>query len=168
MTSGDWECPPASNRSPKIGCQGVDQRFPKGFKVAVSRRVVLRFPSSLLNQPILCRLAREHNIDFNILKASVTPKEEGVLVVELNGKRKDYDSGTKYLKETGVDIQPLSQDVIRNEERCTHCGSCVVLCPSNALLVDPVTRRVDFDHNKCIACGICVTSCPPRAMEIRF
>ncbi len=134
----------------------------------VKRKVVLRFPPSLVDHPVLCRLAREYNIDFNILKASVTPKEEGVLVVELIGKKVDYEGGTKYLAETGVDIQPLSQDVIRNDERCTHCGSCVVLCPSNALTVDKATRRIEFDHNKCIACGICVNSCPPRAMEIRF
>ena len=134
----------------------------------VKRKVVLRFPPKLVDQPILCKLAREHNIDFNILKASVTPKEEGVLVVELAGRKKDYESGTKYLEETGVEIQPLSQDVIRNEDRCTHCGACVVLCPSNALTVDPITRRVDFNHEKCIACGICVNACPPRAMEIRF
>lgn len=134
----------------------------------VKRRVVLRFPRSLVDQPILCRLAREFNIDFNILKASVTPKEEGVLVVELAGRARDYEGGVKYLKETGVEIQLLSQEVIRNEARCTHCGSCVALCPAQALTVDPVTRRIDFNGNKCIACGICVNPCPPRAMEIRF
>jgi len=121
-----------------------------------------------VDQPILCRLAREFNIDFNILKASVTPKEEGVLVVELAGRARDYEGGVKYLKETGVEIQLLSQEVIRNEARCTHCGSCVALCPAQALTVDPVTRRIDFNGNKCIACGICVNPCPPRAMEIRF
>lgn len=136
--------------------------------MTVKTKVVLRFPPSLVDHPILCKLAREYNIDFNILKASVTPKEEGVLVVELSGKKKDYDSGTQYLTGTGVEIQPLSQDVIRNDERCTHCGSCVVLCPSFALTVVKTTRKIEFDHNKCIACGICVDSCPPRAMEIRF
>ena len=136
--------------------------------MAVTRRVVLHFPRSLVDQPIMCRLAREFNIDFNILKASVTPKEEGVLVVELKGESKDYKLGTKYLQETGVQIQPLSQDVIRNENRCTHCGACVVLCPTEALIVEPVSRKVNFIHEKCIACGICVTACPSRAMEIRF
>ncbi|MFO8011318.1 MAG: NIL domain-containing protein [Dehalococcoidia bacterium] len=134
----------------------------------VKRRVVLHFPRSLVDQPILCGLAREYKIDFNILKASVTPREEGLLVVELSGRAKDYERGTAYLAEAGVGIQPLSQDVIRNEERCTHCGACVVLCPAGALSVDSRTRRIDFDHNKCIACGICMNACPPRAMEIRF
>ena len=136
--------------------------------MAVTKRVVLHFPRSLVDQPIMCRLAREFNIDFNILKASVTPKEEGLLVVELTWEAKDYKLGVKYLKETGVQLQPLSQDVIRNENRCTHCGACVVLCPTEALIVDPATRKVNFVHEKCIACGICVTACPPRAMEIRF
>ncbi len=134
----------------------------------VTRRIVLRFPPSLVDQPILCRLAREFNIDFNILKASVTPKEEGLLVVELRGKSSDFKKGMDYFSETGVEIQPLSQDVIRNEERCTHCGACVAICPAGALVVDPKTRRVDFNKDKCIACGICVPACPPRAMEIRF
>ncbi|PIU55982.1 MAG: (Fe-S)-binding protein [Chloroflexi bacterium CG07_land_8_20_14_0_80_51_10] len=136
--------------------------------MSVLRRVVLHFPRSLVDQPIMCRLAREFNIDFNILKASVTPKEEGLLVVELSGIEKDYDKGMKYLAETGVEIQPLSQDVVRNETRCTHCGACVVLCPTGALAIDPATRKVDFDDTKCIACGICVLPCPPRAMEIHF
>ena len=134
----------------------------------VTKRIVLHFPRSLVDQPILCRLAREFNIDFNILKASVTPKEEGLLVVELSGKAKDYNKGTAYLREAGVEIQPLSQDVTRNEARCTHCGACVTICPADALTIDPETRRVDFNEDKCLACGICVPACPPRAMEIRF
>lgn len=121
-----------------------------------------------MDQPIMCRLAREFNIDFNILKASVTPKEEGLLVVELTGQAEDYDRGQKYLEQTGVEIQLLSQDVVRNENRCTHCGACVVLCPTGALSIDSDSRMVKFDDAKCIACDICVTSCPPRAMEIRF
>ena len=137
-------------------------------KATVSRRVVLHFPRSLVDQPIMCRLAKDFNLEFNILKASVTPKEEGVLVVELSGEAEDYGKGTKYLAETGVEIQPLSQDVVRNETRCTHCGACVVLCPTGALTTDLVTRRVDFDDTQCIACEICVPTCPPRAMEVRF
>jgi ABC-type methionine transport system ATPase subunit len=86
--------------------------------VIVSRRVVLHFPRSLVDQAIMCRLAREFNIDFNILKASVQPNEEGLLVVELSGKKADYDRGMKYLKETGVKAQPLSRDVVRNEKYC--------------------------------------------------
>ena len=136
--------------------------------MAITRRVVLHFPRSLVDQAIMCRLVREFNLDFNILKASVTPKEEGVLVLELSGAKSDYEQAMTYLKGTGVSVQPLSQDVIRNEAKCIHCGACVVMCPTSALLVNPATRAVEFKDTKCIACGICVLSCPPRAMEIRF
>ncbi|MCX6349024.1 MAG: NIL domain-containing protein, partial [Candidatus Aureabacteria bacterium] len=44
----------------------------------ITRRVVLHFPSRLVDQPIISRMVREFKLDFNILKASVTPKEEGL------------------------------------------------------------------------------------------
>ena len=101
--------------------------------MAVSKRIVLRFPRRLVDRPIVSRLVRDYNLDFNILKASVTPEEEGLLVVELSGEQGDYDKGIRYLAKTGVRIQSLSQDVIRNEERCTHCGACVSSCPVDAI-----------------------------------
>ena len=136
--------------------------------MAVSKRIVLRFPRRMVDRPIVSRLVRDYNLDFNILKASVTPEEEGLLVVELSGEQADYDKGIRYLAETGVRIQSLSQDVTRNEERCTHCGACVAICPTGAFEVDPVTRLVNFYDEKCLACELCITACPPRAMELHF
>ena len=136
--------------------------------MAISRRIVLHFPRSLVEQPIVCRLARDFNLEFNILKASVTPNEEGLLVLELSGGQKDYDKGIQYLNETGVEIQSLSQNVIRNEERCTHCGACITICPTGAFIIEPSTRLVDFSDTKCIVCGLCIKACPLRAMELKF
>jgi len=136
--------------------------------MTVSKRIVLHFPKRLVERPIVSRLVKEYNLDFNILKASVTPDEEGLMVLELNGKQADYDRGIRYLAETGVRIQSLSQDVTRNEERCTHCGACVTICPTGAFELDFATRRVDFNGEKCLACGLCIMACPPRAMELHF
>ena len=136
--------------------------------MAVSKRIVLHFPSNLVDQPIVSRLVREFNLDFNILKASILPEEEGLLVLELTGKQSDYDKGIKYLKASGLIIQSLSQDVVRNKNRCTHCGACVAICPTGAFEVNPKTREVTFHHEKCLACGICIKACPPRAMEVHF
>ena len=128
----------------------------------------MHFPRRLLEQPLICRLARDFDIEFNILKASVTPKEEGLLVLELSGEQKEYERGIRYLSESGVGVQSLSQNVIRNEERCTHCGVCVTICPVGAFSVEPSTRLVSFADTKCIACGLCLKACPFRAMEARF
>ena len=136
--------------------------------MVVSRRIVLHFPRRLVDRPIVYRLIRDFNLEFNILKASVTPDEEGLMVLALKGKQEDYDKGIKYLTKAGVRIQSLSQNVIRNEERCTHCGACITICPTGAFELDPVTRQVKFYDEKCLACGLCIKTCPPRAMELHF
>jgi len=122
----------------------------------------------MVDQPIIYQLVKDHNLVLNILKASVTPKEEGIMVLELSGARADYDNGIKFLQTAGVKIQSLGQDIIRNNTRCTYCGACVVICPTGALALDPKTRMVDFHEGKCTACELCVLSCPPRAMEVHF
>ena len=136
--------------------------------MAISKRIVLRFPKRLVDRPIVSRLVRDFNLDFNILKASVTPEEEGLLVLEVSGKQEDYDKGIEYLTQTGVRIQSLSQDVTRNQERCTHCGACITICPTGAFELESSTRRVNFLDEKCVACELCIKACPPRAMELHF
>jgi len=134
----------------------------------ISKRVVLHFPRTLVDQPIIYRLVRDYDLMFNILKASVTPKEEGLLVLELSGEEKDYEKGVRYLAEVGVEIQPLSRDVYRDEAGCTHCGACIIICPTHAFDLEPSTRKVNFLDEKCIACGLCIKACPPRAMAMRL
>ena len=134
----------------------------------VSKRIVLHFPSRLVDQPIVYRLIKDHDLEFNILKASVIPDEEGLMVLELSGEQASYDKGIEYLAKTGVRIQSLSQDVLLNKERCTHCGACITICPYDAFELDPVTRQVIFYDDKCIACALCIKACPPRAIELHF
>ena len=134
----------------------------------ISRRVVLHFPFKLVDKPVVCKLVKDYNLEFNILKAYVTPREEGLLVLELSGEESDYEQGIRYLKDLGVRVQPLSGDIIRNEKRCSDCGVCVPICPTQALVVEPLTRKVNFYDNKCIACELCVKACPMKAMEVHF
>ncbi|MEJ5187475.1 MAG: NIL domain-containing protein [Candidatus Geothermincolales bacterium] len=134
----------------------------------IRRKVVLHFPKEKVDKPIVSKLVRDYNLDFNILKASITPKEEGLLVMEITGEDQDYRRGLDYLESCGVTVQPLSQDVARDEERCTHCGACLAVCPTRALYLDRESMQVIFDREECVACELCVKVCPPRAMEIRY
>ena len=133
-----------------------------------SRKIVLNFSKEIMDQPVVCQLAREYDLTFNILKAKITPKEEGLMVIELTGTDGQYRKGVKYLREQGVVIKPLSKDVVRVEGKCTHCGACLAVCPTDALAVDRETWEVIFDPQKCIGCELCLPACPPRAMEIEF
>jgi len=134
----------------------------------INKRIVLHFPSRLVDQPIVYKLVKDFDLRFNILKASVTPQQEGLMVMELTGKAEKYDKGIEYLKSCGVKIQSLSHDVRRNEDKCTHCGVCVPVCPVAALEIEPKTREVLFHPKKCIACELCIKICPTRAMEFHF
>lgn len=134
----------------------------------IARKIVLRFPPRLVDQPILYRLVKDYDLQFNILKASVTPNEEGIMVLELSGKKKSYDDAIRFISDAGVEVQALVKDVSRKEDRCTHCGACITMCPVNALVVNSLTRQVDFLETKCIACGLCIKPCPVRAMEVRL
>ena len=136
--------------------------------MAVSKKIVLRYPKRLVDRPIIYQLVKNYNLEFNILKALFTQEAEGLMVLEVSGEQKDYDKGIKYLTQSGVRIQALSQDVIRNEERCTHCGACITICPTGAFELAPLTRQVNFDNEKCVACEQCIKACPPRAMELHF
>lgn len=136
--------------------------------MVVSKRIVLHFPKRITDRPIVSRLIKEYNLDFNILKASISQEEEGLLVLELSGERNDYDRGIKYLTDAGVKIQALTRDITRNEERCTNCGACVTICPAGCFKLDIRTRKVKFEGDKCVACGVCLKACPPRAMEVHF
>ena len=134
----------------------------------ISKRIVLKFPSKLVDKPIVYKLVKDFDLVFNILRAQVTPEEEGELVIELKGNKEKYADGIKYLKDLGVKIQPLSKDVTRDDERCTHCGACITICPTAALYMDKESMKVIFDAEKCIACELCVKGCPPRAMKVKL
>jgi len=134
--------------------------------MTVSKRIVLHFPPRLVDTAIVSKLVKDYGLDFNILKASVTPGEEGLMVMELTGEQRNYDRGVKYLSDAGVKIQSLSQDVVRDEARCTHCGACITMCPSGAFTLEAGTRKVLFDNLKCVVCELCIKACPPRAIEL--
>ncbi|MCX5713391.1 MAG: 4Fe-4S binding protein [Candidatus Omnitrophica bacterium] len=134
----------------------------------ISKRIVLHFPKRLADQPIVYKLVKDYDLKFNILRASITPQEEALMVMELSGKAQDYDKGVEYLKSCGLTIQSLSHDVLRNDQKCTDCGVCIPICPVGALEVDVKTRKVNFHSKKCIACEFCIKICPTRAMELHF
>jgi ferredoxin len=136
--------------------------------MSVSHKVVLHFPPAVVEQPVIYHLSRDYDLAFNILKASISPQEEGLMVIELIGDESDLRRASDYLMKQGVRLQPLLQDIRRNDDRCVHCGACVGACPSEALTLERPTMRVIFRADECVACGECVPTCPVRAMELHF
>jgi ferredoxin len=134
----------------------------------VSHKIVLHFPPAATDQPVIYRLSRDYGLVFNILRASITPEEEGLMVLELSGEEDDYRRAAEYLKEMGIRLQPLVQDIRKNDDRCTDCGACVGVCPTEALVLERPSMKVLFNPDECVVCGECVPTCPVRAMELTF
>ena len=50
--------------------------------------------------------------------------------MELRGSAEDFDKGISYLEQkTGVQVEPVTLGIRRDEERCCQCGSCTVCLP---------------------------------------
>jgi formate hydrogenlyase subunit 6/NADH:ubiquinone oxidoreductase subunit I len=47
-------------------------------------------------------------------------------------------------------------------EACTDCGTCVDMCPMEAVQEEDIT----IDREKCIGCGVCAANCPADAISL--
>lgn len=131
-----------------------------------SKILMLRFPQQEVQKPIVYHLVKDFDLVFNILNARILPRREGVMVMELSGTKKRFKDGVRFLRDQGVRVQNASQEVSRNDNKCTHCGACTAVCPTGALEICRPEMSVIFEQEKCSVCELCVTTCPVRAMEV--
>ncbi len=45
---------------------------------------------------------------------------------------------------------------------CTHCGTCIILCPARAITMD--REGAHIDETKCRGCGLCEMNCASEAI----
>jgi ferredoxin len=133
----------------------------------MKRRLILDFPKSVVEQPITYRLIREYGVQINILRAKITPDEEGRLVIEVEAEKEQLEEALNFLKEVGVKVTPIAQDIVFDEEKCTHCTYCIALCPREAFSVTE-EQKVVFDKERCMLCELCAKVCPYDAVQIKF
>lgn len=133
-----------------------------------SRILSLRFPKEIVDDPIIVNLVKDFDLSFSILKATIYPRKEGFMVLELRGKRNDFQKGLRYLKSLGIKVESTGQEVKRDDENCFHCGACTAVCPTGALHIKRPEMEVLFDKDKCSACELCVPTCVARVMAVNF
>jgi L-aspartate semialdehyde sulfurtransferase ferredoxin len=133
-----------------------------------SKKIVIRYTPDIVQQPVICQLVKQYDLVFNILKARIFPRREGVIVLELSGLKENFDRGISFLKKMGLKVEPLSKSVSQNINKCVHCGACTAFCPTGALSFEKQSQKVLFDPESCNGCELCVSACPVRAMEINL
>ena len=128
------------------------------------KRIVLRFGTDISVKPIVYRLVKDYDLVVNIVKADVNPQKEGTMILEVTGDQSE--EGLSYLRDLGVSVQNLNQEIVRNEEKCVMCGVCTGICPTGALYMERPSMEVFFDGDQCVFCQLCTKVCPMKAMEV--
>ncbi|MBI5136378.1 MAG: NIL domain-containing protein [Nitrospirae bacterium] len=74
-------------------------------------RFHLTFPRTSVTEPVLCRIAREHEVEFNIRRADI---QEGVgtMDLSLSGTHAEIDAAVKRMIALGVGVDPIERNVI--------------------------------------------------------
>lgn len=76
-----------------------------------TRKVMLKYPEPLIKEPVLFRMAREFDVMPNIRRARVTDTV-GEIFLELEGATENLQRGIQYLRDVGVDVQPVEGDIV--------------------------------------------------------
>lgn len=105
---------------------------------------VLHFPKETGDKPIICEMVKKFDIEFNILKATILPGNDGLMVLELTGHKKNVKKSLEFLQNYGVKIEPISTIIRRDDELCIQCGACTGVCPTSALVVENLRWQSSF------------------------
>ncbi|MGA3060480.1 MAG: 4Fe-4S dicluster domain-containing protein [Candidatus Bathyarchaeia archaeon] len=125
-------------------------------------RLLLRFTEEQVPQPIASQIIIEYKVPMVILSAHINSKG-GEILAEIPDE--SQEKIVKAFRERGISvIVPKLIEV--DAEKCFSCGSCVALCPVEAISIDK-EFTVQFDKEKCVGstCSVCVDACPARAIK---
>jgi Pyruvate/2-oxoacid:ferredoxin oxidoreductase delta subunit len=125
-------------------------------------RLLLRFTEEQVPQPITSQIILEYKVPMAILAAHINSKG-GEILAEIPDEAQEKI--IKAFRERGVSAT-IPKLIEVDAEKCFSCGSCVALCPVEAISIDK-DSSVKFDKEKCFGstCSICVDACPARAIK---
>ncbi len=122
-----------------------------GFRVISAGAFIARhaiFPAVGMNRP--------DEEDMKLIK-EFAGKSAAILqsMTDINSLPEIHVKGNRPYKIPGkIPLQP------KGNKKCNECGTCVKLCPGQAI---PENTPRKTDKTKCIACGRCIVVCPQHA-----
>lgn len=125
-------------------------------------RILLRFTEKTVEQPIVSQIILDLKVPINIITAQVNSKGGEVLAEVPSDMLEEV---VKAFRKKGVTVS-IPKLIEVDTEKCINCGSCVTLCPVEAITTGEDLSIV-FDKEKCVGstCSACVDACPVRAIK---
>ena len=125
-------------------------------------RILIRFSEEKVSEPIASQIIIKYKVPMAILSAHVNSKG-GEILAEIPDDMEEKI--VKAFRKRGVEVTVPKLIEVDNE-KCFSCGSCIALCPVEAINLDR-DSTVQFDKEKCVGstCSICVDACPARAIK---
>jgi ferredoxin len=125
-------------------------------------RVLLKFSDRMVEEPVIAQIILELKQPINIITARIDSKG-GEVLAEV--PQEVLDHVVNAFRKKGVTVN-LPKLIEVETEKCISCGSCVTLCPVEAITV-AADSSVIFDKEKCVGstCSACVNACPVKAIK---
>ncbi len=125
-------------------------------------RILIRFNEEQVAEPIASQIIIEYKVPIAILSAQINSKG-GEILAEVPDEF--LDKIVEAFRKRGVTVA-VPKLIEVDYESCFSCGSCVALCPVEAIRTDK-DASINFDKEKCLgsSCSICVDACPARAIK---
>ncbi|MDD1751055.1 MAG: 4Fe-4S binding protein, partial [Methanothrix sp.] len=116
-------------------------------------RILIRFSEEQVSEPIASQIIIEYKVPMAILSAHVNSKG-GEILAEVPDEMQEKIVNAFRKRGVTVTVPKL---VEVDSEKCFSCGSCVALCPVEAISFGEDSAVV-FDKEKCVGstCSICV------------
>ncbi|MGH7193650.1 MAG: NIL domain-containing protein [Candidatus Saccharimonadales bacterium] len=73
----------------------------------------LIFPPNLIKEPVISRLAKKFDVEFNLRRAKVTEKV-GEIVLEFEADSDALAKAVDWLKGQGVKVEPITHDTVES------------------------------------------------------
>jgi L-aspartate semialdehyde sulfurtransferase ferredoxin len=125
-------------------------------------RILIRFNEEQVAEPIASQIIIEHKVPIAILTAHINSKG-GEILAEVPDE--SLEKIVSAFRKRGVSVT-VPKLVEVDSEKCFNCGTCVALCPVEAISIEK-DSSIQFDKEKCVGstCSVCVDACPARAIK---
>jgi ABC-type methionine transport system ATPase subunit len=85
--------------------------MPRAIQKTVRHKVYLTYPAKLIKEPVIYQLGKKFRVVTNIRGANISD-DMGLVALEIDGVETEVEGAIRWLVEIGVQVEPISKNVI--------------------------------------------------------